>query len=139
MGRMRGEPEEPAGLLYRPDLLTAAEERDLLAALAGYDFQQVVLHGQAARRTVCHFGIGYEFETARAVPGAPLPAELVGLRATCAAWAGVQPERLVEALVTRYPPGATIGWHRDAPVFGAPGAGRGLYGATRVRLIAFCV
>lgn len=31
---------------------------------------------------------------------------------------GTAPERLEEALVTRYPPSATIGLHRDAPAFG---------------------
>jgi alkylated DNA repair dioxygenase AlkB len=40
------------------------------------------------------------------------------LRARCGALAGVQAEALVEALVQRYPEGATIGWHRDAPSFG---------------------
>lgn len=31
---------------------------------------------------------------------------------------GREPEELVQLLVTRYPPGAGIGWHRDAPQFG---------------------
>jgi len=32
--------------------------------------------------------------------------------------AGVDPLRFEQALVTRYPVGATIGWHRDARAFG---------------------
>ncbi|GJG89807.1 hypothetical protein tb265_49880 [Gemmatimonadetes bacterium T265] len=35
-----------------------------------------------------------------------------------AACAGLAPERLVQALVTEYPAGAAIGWHRDSAVFG---------------------
>jgi alkylated DNA repair dioxygenase AlkB len=31
---------------------------------------------------------------------------------------GVAPDALGEVLVTEYPPGAPIGWHRDAPMFG---------------------
>jgi len=31
---------------------------------------------------------------------------------------GEPPERLVEVLLSKYTPGATIGWHRDKRVFG---------------------
>jgi hypothetical protein len=68
--------EQPAGLRYEPDLLTA---------VTAYDFDQVVMHGQVAKRTVCHFGVGYEYDSARTAPGRPLPTELVGLRT---AWPG---------------------------------------------------
>ncbi|HYP14880.1 MAG TPA: alpha-ketoglutarate-dependent dioxygenase AlkB, partial [Bryobacteraceae bacterium] len=34
------------------------------------------------------------------------------------ALASVDPGEFAEALVTEYPPGAGIGWHRDAPPFG---------------------
>jgi DNA oxidative demethylase len=40
------------------------------------------------------------------------------VRERAAGLAAVAPEELVEILVQRYPPGATIGWHRDAPAFG---------------------
>ncbi len=39
---------------------------------------------------------------------------------------------MVEALVTHYPPGAGIGWHRDAPAFGLV-VGVSLLGACRFR------
>jgi alkylated DNA repair protein (DNA oxidative demethylase) len=130
---MRGVVEQPAGLRYEPDLLTADQERDLLTAVTAYDFEQVVMHGQAAKRTVCHFGVGYEYDSARTASGRPLPTELVGLRTACAVLADVDPERLVEALVTRYPPGASIGWHRDAPVFGATVVGVSLLSACTMR------
>ena len=32
----------------------------------------------------------------------------------------------MQALVTRYPPGSVIGWHRDAPAFGPTVAGLSL-------------
>ncbi len=32
-------------------------------------------------------------------------------------FAGLAPDDLVQALLTRYDPGAGIGWHRDRPVF----------------------
>ena len=47
-----------------------------------------------------------------------MPEFLASVRARLAAFASVAPEDLAEALVTEYTPGAGIGWHRDAPVFG---------------------
>ncbi|HET7759991.1 MAG TPA: hypothetical protein VFK62_08705 [Gaiellaceae bacterium] len=42
----------------------------------------------------------------------------------------MEPEELIEALVQRYPEGAPIGWHRDAPAF-APRSGYVLAGESR--------
>ena len=39
------------------------------------------------------------------------------LRDRSAALAEVAPTEIVEAVVTEYPPGAPIGWHRDVPQF----------------------
>jgi alkylated DNA repair dioxygenase AlkB len=130
---MRGVVERPAGLIYRPDLLDEAEERSLLGALTDLDYDPVVLHGQAAKRTVRHFGYTYEFGTGDLVPAEPLPPPLVALRDRCADLAGIAPERLAQALVTRYPPGAAIGWHRDAPQFGSPVAGVSLLSPCTMR------
>ena len=91
-----------------------------------------MLHGRAARRTARHFGIDYAYESREVVPGDPLPRWLLGLRARCAELAGVSPDALVEALVQRYPPGSTIGWHRDAPTFGEV-VGVSLASACRLR------
>ena len=52
------------------------------------------------------------------MPGDPVPDWLLPARERAAGLARVQPEELVEILVQRYPPGSTIGWHRDAPAFG---------------------
>ncbi len=118
MGRMRGISERPAGLAYVPDLLTAPEEQRLLGRLAEDSYGEVRLHGQVARRTVRHYGVSYDFEAAAIAPGDPLPEWLLDLRRRCAELIGIAEERLAECLLTRYPPGATIGWHRDAPTFG---------------------
>jgi DNA oxidative demethylase len=45
---------------------------------------------------------------------------------------GREPGELVDLLVTRYPPGAGIGWHRDAPTFGEV-SGISLLTACRMR------
>ena len=118
MGRMRGVVEQPAGWRHLPDHLTGAQEGELLDRLAVLDYGEVRLHGQVARRVVRHYGMDYDFESARVHPGEPVPDWLQPARAQAAELIERTPEDLAEVLVTRYPPGATIGWHRDAPPFG---------------------
>ena len=122
----------PAGLVYEPELLTVDEERGLLDVLEPIEFDPIVMHGQAARRTALHYGLGYDYGTRRPKPGEPIPDWLLPVRAAAARFAGHEPDELVEALVQRYPPGSTIGWHRDAPAFGIV-AGISLAGASLMR------
>lgn len=108
----------PEGLICEPGFLTEAEERDVLAVLATFELQPYVLHDTPSRRLVRSFGVarvtgGYDLG-----PAAPIPAELEWLRERCARLMGRNPGDLVNLLVTRYPPDAGIGWHRDAPAFG---------------------
>ena len=131
--RLRTVPEEPEGLLYRPDFLDEEEERALVASFEGFEFSEVRMHGQAARRTVAHFGYRYGYESWRVEPAEPLPLSLEWLRERAAALAGTDPAALAETLVTRYPPGAGIGWHRDAPVFGPEVVGVSLLSSCSLR------
>jgi alkylated DNA repair dioxygenase AlkB len=90
------------------------------------------MRGQVARRRVAHFGWRYGYESWRIEPGPPIPPALEPVRARAAALLAVDREALAEALVTAYPPGAGIGWHRDAPPFGDV-VGISLLGACRMR------
>ena len=127
---MAGRPE---GLLYQPDFLTVDEEQDLVSTFEDLTFSEVRMHGQPARRTVAHFGVRYDYESYRLTPTDPLPAELEWLRDRAAALAEVPPEAVAETLVTRYPAGAGIGWHRDAPMFGPRVVGVSLLSPCRIR------
>jgi DNA oxidative demethylase len=124
---------KPEGLVYREDFVSADEERDLLEALEALDFRSITMHGQTARRTVRHFGLGYDYGTGGVRPEDPLPAELEWLRARSAELIEREPEDLVQILLSRYPPGAGIGWHRDAPKFGSRIAGVSLGAPARMR------
>ena len=106
------------GLEYRPEFVSADEERTLLATLNAMEFGEVTMRGHVARRTVRHFGLDYDYEAWKVSPGEPLPDELEWVRERAAAVVGAEPDELAQTLVTRYPPGAPIGWHRDAPMFG---------------------
>jgi len=128
----RARSEEPEGLVYQPELLTVEEELELLEELESLRFDPIVLHGRAARRTGRHFGLDYDYEARTPQPGEPAPDWLLPVRAHAAELAGHDPEELVEILVQRYPPGSTIGWHRDAPAFGMV-VGISLGGSSRLR------
>jgi alkylated DNA repair dioxygenase AlkB len=108
----------PEGLIYVPDFLTVAEERDVLAVLAPFDLHPYVLHDTPSRRLVRSFGLARVAGAYNVGPAAPIPAELEWLREHCAALMGREPGELAQLLVSRYPPGAGIGWHQDLPQFG---------------------
>jgi DNA oxidative demethylase len=110
-------PALPEGLLYQPDFISVEEESDLLRRIGTLDFHQMKMRGVVARRRVLHYGVNYSFETFKATPGPPIPGWLLPLRERAAAFGGVTPEQLEEALITEYSPGAPIGWHRDAHPF----------------------
>jgi alkylated DNA repair dioxygenase AlkB len=123
----------PEGLVYVEDFVSAEEEQSLLALLAALDFHAVTMRGQTARRTVRHFGLDYAYESGEVSPTDPLPDELAWLRRRCAELIERDPGELVQVLVSRYPPGAGIGWHRDAPMFGSKIAGVSLGAPCRMR------
>jgi alkylated DNA repair dioxygenase AlkB len=123
----------PEGLVYQQDILSPAEEQGLLAEVQDLDYQSFVMRGQAAKRTVRSYGWSYSFETSQLTATDPLPEPLLELRERVAGLADVPPDAFEQALVTRYPPGATIGWHRDAPPFGPTIIGVSLGSPSRMR------
>jgi DNA oxidative demethylase len=124
----------PPGLVYRPDVVTPEEEAALLSRIEELPFHEVRMKGVVARRTVIHYGWNYGYESWRIEPAPPIPIFLLHVREVCAFAAGVPPEDFAQILVSRYPPGAGIGWHRDAPMFGPVVAGVSLGAPGRLRL-----
>jgi len=123
----------PEGFVYRRDFVTVDEERQLVEQFERMDFREIVFRGQTARRTVRHFGLEYAYDSGDLSPGDPLPDAMQWLRDRSAELMERDPDDLVEVLVSRYPPGAGIGWHRDAPTFGSKVAGVSLQAPCRMR------
>ncbi len=110
-------PPAPDGLLYRPELITPEEEQALAARFETLPFKPYQFGAfQGARQTVS-FGWRYAADGKSVERVDPVPDFLRDVRAKAAAFAGLEPEALVQSLVIQYPPGAPIGWHRDRPAF----------------------
>jgi DNA oxidative demethylase len=121
------------GLTYVEELISPEEEGMVLACLEALDYRAVTMRGQTARRTVRMFGLDYDYAERSLVAAEPLPEGLEWLRSRAAALIERAPEDLVQILISRYPPGAGIGWHRDAPMFGSKIAGVSLLAPSRMR------
>ena len=122
----------PEGFRYVPDFLAQEEEAALLDHVRSLEYQSVEMRGQVARRRVVHFGWRYGYESWRIEPAPPIPEAFHAVRARSAALIAVTEDALAEVIVTEYPPGAGIGWHRDAPQFGTV-VGVSLLSACRMR------
>jgi alkylated DNA repair dioxygenase AlkB len=107
----------PAGLAYREDFISEEEERALIAAIKAAPLAPFRFQGWLGKRLTASFGWHYDFDRAEFAPTFPIPEALLPVRDRAAAFAGLPPDELVQALLIRYDPGAGIGWHRDRPAF----------------------
>jgi len=123
----------PEGLVYREAFLSPGEEEGLLSLFEAMEFHTITMRGQTARRTVRHFGLRYDYDHGELAGTDPMPEAMGFLRDRCAGLMERAPEDLVQILVSRYPEGAGIGWHRDAPMFGSKVAGVSLRAPCRMR------
>ena len=108
------EPDLPDGFVYRPGFISAQEEVELIEAIKDVEFSTFEMRGVVARRRVAFFGSSYDAGRTKTLP---LPDFLLPLRERAATLAGVSADGLAMALINEYPPGAPIGWHRDAPQY----------------------
>jgi alkylated DNA repair dioxygenase AlkB len=111
--------DEPglAGLSQAGAILGPNEEQTLIASIDAAPLSPFRFHGWLGKRLTASYGWCYDFDDASFAPAEAIPSWLLPLRARAAAFAGLRPDELVQALLIRYDPGAGIGWHRDRPVF----------------------
>jgi alkylated DNA repair dioxygenase AlkB len=108
----------PPGFHFRREFIDAAEEHALIEAIGRLEFSKVEMRGGVAKRRTVHYGWTYAYGARATEPGIGIPEFLLPIRRRAAAWAGIDVDAFGEALITEYPAGAGIGWHRDAPMFG---------------------
>jgi alkylated DNA repair dioxygenase AlkB len=105
------------GLAYDNDVVTPAEEAELITNIAASNLTPFQFQQWEGKRLTRSFGWTYDFQTGRFAPGDPLPQWLEPVRARAAAFAGLDASALEQALIIEYGVGAGIGWHKDRPVF----------------------
>jgi alkylated DNA repair dioxygenase AlkB len=111
-------PALPEGFRYQPGLLSIDEEAALLARLKDLPFREFEFHGYTGKRRVVSFGWKYDFSARQLHRTDDMPSFLISLREIAGHFGAVPPAQLQQVLVTEYPAGAAIGWHRDKDVFG---------------------
>jgi alkylated DNA repair dioxygenase AlkB len=107
----------PEGFQYRPDFIDPATERSLIGELQKLEFSPFQFHGFEGKRRVVSFGWRYDFNGGALKRTDDFPF-LVPIRDAAAAAFGLEGSSLEQALLIEYGPGASIGWHKDRPVFG---------------------
>jgi alkylated DNA repair dioxygenase AlkB len=105
------------GFRYAPDFVSEPEQEGLVRWIETLPLKPFEFHGFTGNRRVASFGLRYDYARQTLAAAAPIPESLLELRTRAASWAGLDPARLPQMLVTEYAPGAPIGWHRDKPQF----------------------
>ncbi|HYF40797.1 MAG TPA: alpha-ketoglutarate-dependent dioxygenase AlkB [Gemmatimonadales bacterium] len=111
-------PTLPEGFRYQPDVITAADEQELLEYIRRLPLKEFEFQGFVGKRRTVSFGWRYDFNERALRTADPIPPFLLPLRQAAAGFAGLEPDQLQQALVIEYDAGASIGWHRDKAVFG---------------------
>ena len=107
----------PYGFSYYPEFLSEQEEMRLLAAIGKLELRPLIFQSFEAKRKVESYGYDYHFDSRTISKGKDIPQSLNFLINRVAAWLNIPVEALAEVLVTEYPQGSVINWHRDAPPF----------------------
>jgi alkylated DNA repair dioxygenase AlkB len=107
----------PLGFNYYPDFLTHEEESVLIDAIKKTELHTLIFQGFEAKRKTASFGYDYNFDKRTISKGHPVPSEFFPLIKKVADKLLINHEAFAELLLTEYPVGSVINWHRDAPPF----------------------
>lgn len=110
-------PKIPEGFQYIPDFITPVEEEYLYKEISKIQLHTFNFQGYEAKRKVASFGQDWSFEKQQLSKGTPIPDVFQPLIRKVATTLSLQEDVFAELLVTEYPVGAVINWHRDAPPF----------------------
>ena len=106
----------PAGFSYVPEFLNSDEEENLLFEISKIQLHTFTFQGFEAKRKVASFGYDYSFDKRTISKGNPIPNQFQWLIEKVIDYLK-EPKDFAEMLITQYPTGSVINWHRDAPPF----------------------
>ncbi len=111
------EPMLPIGFKYHPDFISEKEESELITAIRNVEFKIFNFQGFQAKRKVASFGYDWSFEKRVLAKGKDISESFHWLIDKAAKYLSLNQSDFSEVLVTEYPVGSVINWHRDAPPF----------------------
>jgi alkylated DNA repair dioxygenase AlkB len=111
------EPQFPEGFQYVPNFISKAEEAYLHKEVLNVERHTFVFQGYEAKRKVASFGHDWSFEKQQLLKGSAIPQAFTPLLEKVAQHLHLHRDAFAELLVTEYPVGSVINWHRDAPPF----------------------
>jgi alkylated DNA repair dioxygenase AlkB len=124
MAKVNGEPtlfevsKLPDGLIYRPNFISEAEERELMQEIQNLHLTPFKYYQFTGKRRTVSFGWQYEFGANEIIRAPEMPAFLLPIRTRAGKLFDIDPNSLLQASVIEYSTGSPIGWHRDIPQFG---------------------
>jgi alkylated DNA repair dioxygenase AlkB len=107
----------PEGFQYYPEFLSDQEEQYLIEEIRKIELHTFIFQGYEAKRKVASFGYDYSFDKRSFSKGNPIPVQLNSFIAKVAQKLSLNLNDFAELLITEYPVGSVINWHRDAPPF----------------------
>lgn len=111
------EAKYPPGFSYQNDFITPEEEAELMKSILQIELHPMKFHGYTGKRKVASFGYDWSFEKQQLSKGKHIPAAFNDIIEKVATQICVPEEAFGELLITEYPVGSVINWHRDAPPF----------------------
>ncbi|MCE3279680.1 MAG: Uncharacterized protein K0S44_1871 [Bacteroidetes bacterium] len=111
------DPLYPSGFSYYPDFISIEEEENLIREVSRLKLHTLIFRGYEAKRKVASYGYDYHFDNRSISKGDPIPEFFYPLINKAADMLKIRAEEIAELLVTEYPSGSVINWHRDAPPF----------------------
>ena len=107
----------PPGFEYYPDFITETEEMNIMKQVGNIELKALNFQGFEAKRKVASFGYDWSFEKRTLTKGKEIPKAFDWIIDRAAKLMLLKKEDFSEILITEYPIGSVINWHRDAPPF----------------------
>ena len=107
----------PPGFTYIDDFISEEEEDMLCRIISRLTLKTFVFRGYEAKRKVMSYGYDYHFDSRSISKGEAIPAEFNFLIEKVEKHLNIPASEFTELLVTEYPAGSVINWHRDAPPY----------------------
>jgi alkylated DNA repair dioxygenase AlkB len=107
----------PEGFVLIENFITIEQESNLMNLISNMALETFIFQGFEAKRKTKSYGHSYNFTNRGLSKADPIPDAFNFLIEMVADKLNLERDMIEQLLVTEYPPGSVINWHRDAPPF----------------------